>query len=215
VNAPARIAFLSALALICAFVCRGDIILNWLDTPMVLSAPFFPEETTLDINNDSIVDFTFGYDFHFVGLRSEGDSQYLIYPSPPPDIGGPVEPLSAGFDIGPESDTGSLEWFGTNTGFATLVSVFEGPGGGPVYEGRFPGQRAYIGVEFDSGGANHYGWIDIYVASGAYAEVYGWAYESNPETSIVAGAVPEPSTMLLLAFGTMSILALQSRRQIR
>jgi hypothetical protein len=96
--------------------------------------------------------------------------------------------LGTGFEIGHDSGSGSLDWFGTNTDFATLVSVFEGPGG-PVYGGRFGGQRAYIGIEFDAVDGSHYGWIDIYVASGAYAEVYGWAYESTPGVGIIAGAV--------------------------
>lgn len=218
-NAPARMFLLSVLVLICAPVCRGDIILNWLDDPIIV-APVTPTsivfdlEIALDLNGDDADDFTIGASPNFVGLRSEDSNQYLVLPDPPPNIGGPVEPLYQGFEIGQDSGNGSLDWFGTNTDFATLVSVFEGPGG-PVYGGRFGGQRAYIGVEFDVGSANHYGWIDIYVASGAYAEVYGWAYESSPDTSIVAGAIPEPSTMLLLALGAMSILALHSRRQIR
>jgi hypothetical protein len=213
-NAPVRITFLAALASMCALTCRGDIILNWLDEPMVLSAPFFSEESPLDLNEDSIIDFTFGYDFHFVGLRSEDSNQYLILPDPPPNIGGPVEPLDDGFKIGPESGDGSLDWFGTNTDFATLVSVFEGPSG-PVYGGRFAGQRAYIGVEFGAADGTHYGWIDIYVASGAYAEVYGWAYETDPGVSIIAGAIPEPSTMLLFAAGSVAVLLSQLKKANR
>ena len=53
--------------------------------------------------------------------------------------------------------------------------------------------------------ATHYGWVDIsYSSITAQWSVNGWAYETQADTAIGAGAVqsiPEPATALLLAIG--------------
>jgi len=207
---PARSLWISVLIMLVGHPCRGSISVNWLDDPLVLQSPLSPVYEAIDMNTDSLIDFTFAASVSFVGVRSEDANQYLIYPSPPPNIGGPVEPLPAGFGIGPNSGDGELDWFGTNTDFAPLIICLSGPGG-YTCSGRFPGQHAYMGVEFEIEGATHYGWIDLYVAEyGPYAEIYGWAYETQPGVSILAGAVPEPSTLLLLLAG-IGTLALRRR----
>lgn len=210
---PARIFWISVLIVVAVYPCRGSISVNWLDEPTVLWSEFASVQTPLDMDFDGIDDFTFSASISFVGVRSEDANQYLIYPSPPPNIGGPVEPLPDGFEIGPNSGDGELDWFGTNTDFAPLIICLSGSGG-YTCSGRFPGQRAYMGVEFDIEGATHYGWIDMYVAEyGPYAEIYGWAYETQPGVSILAGAVPEPSTVMLLAVGSLALLYSRARKR--
>lgn len=61
------------------------------------------------------------------------------------------------------------------------------------------------GFRFTSGGATHYGWADLYASAGinislptGTAGVSHWAYESDPNTPITVGAVPEPATAALL-----------------
>ena len=66
--------------------------------------------------------------------------------------------------------------------------------------------RGYAGLWLQSPeGVNNYGWVDIsYSSSTAQWSVNGWAYETQAETAIGAGAVesiPEPATALLLALG--------------
>ena len=69
-----------------------------------------------------------------------------------------------------------------------------------------------MGVEFDIDGATHYGWINLRVAElGPGVEIYGWAYESTPNTPILAGAIPEPNTLLLLLAGGIGLLFVKSR----
>ena len=71
-----------------------------------------------------------------------------------------------------------------------------------------------MGVEFYIGDNIHYGWINLVVAEFIpYAEIYGWAYESEPGKPIIAGAVPEPSTLALFALGG-GLLAAKRRRTI-
>ena len=98
-----------------------------------------------------------------------------------------------------------MDWYGS-TGYSTLIVCLSGSGG-YTCAGRFPGHRAYMGVEFDIAGATHYGWIDLRVApDNPYAEIYGWAYETEPGVSIIAGAIPEPATIFLLLGGVLAVV---------
>lgn len=56
------------------------------------------------------------------------------------------------------------------------------------------------GFSFTSGGATHYGWADVGVHADPYVAAAGieWAYESDPNTPITVGAVPEPASVSLL-----------------
>lgn len=120
---PARIAVILLFAVFTTAPGRADIIVNWLDSPIDVSTDTTPVSHALDINGDGVFNFTFSADTSFVGVRSEGDNRYLIFPSPPPNIGGSIEPLSEGFEIGPNSDSGELEWFGHETSFAALARI--------------------------------------------------------------------------------------------
>jgi PEP-CTERM motif len=72
----------------------------------------------------------------------------------------------------------------------------------PVEEGNFVGKSsAHIGFDLVRNGANYYGWM--YLSSpnndaAIYANLVSWAYETSPDTPIAAGAVPEPSAIMLL-----------------
>ncbi len=76
--------------------------------------------------------------------------------------------------------------------------------------GPFAGLDGYLGIRFLIGAELHYGWIHLNcVFSGPYQPAAGriteWAYNSAPGQSISAGAVPEPSTLALLAFGAAAL----------
>ena len=49
----------------------------------------------------------------------------------------------------------------------------------------------FIAVRFDIDGEVHYGWILVSVSSIAHFGLYGWAYESEPDTAIRAGATTD------------------------
>jgi hypothetical protein len=204
---PARIVIGFLLAGFAVHPGRADIIVNWLDTPIDLSTEFSPVYYPLDLNSDGVVDYTFAASITSVGFFREEDNQYLIVPSPPPNIGGFVAPVQGGYEIGSASGNSELDWFG-NDDFAMLgVWVSTGTGG------YFPGQRAYVGVELGIDGATHYGWIDIYVSDlGPGALIYGWGYESTPGMPIIAGAVPEPSTIVLMLTGSLALLFSGAKR---
>ena len=73
----------------------------------------------------------------------------------------------------------------------------------------------YAGIEFinDNTGATNYGWVELETTAttGFPAEIVGYAYD-NSGASIVAGAVPEPTTVAALGFGALSLGAAGLRR---
>lgn len=77
---------------------------------------------------------------------------------------------------------------------------------------------AFLGLSFPIGGNApaflHYGWVRVTIdnAAGTFV-VNDWAYESAPGRGIVAGAVPEPGALGLLAAGAAGVAALRRRRQ--
>jgi hypothetical protein len=72
---------------------------------------------------------------------------------------------------------------------------------------------SYIGLGFPIGGVNHFGWIrvDINNTAGTFT-IRDWAYESVAGTAINAGAIPEPTTLGMLAGGALGLAALRRRR---
>ena len=186
-------------------------------TPVLLHTDFFAEYYPLDLDGDGGNDLTFAYDFHFIGVRAEGNNRILTLMSPPPNIGGSVAPVPADFVIGAGSEAGSLQWLGRLPGvpydsdFNTLIQCFDAGCGG-----AFAGQYAYMGVEFQSAGATHYGWVSLSIASDApFGAINAWAWETRAGQPIAAGAVPEPSASALLTVGGILLWLLGRASRIR
>jgi len=180
---------------------QGTIAYYQPETPVRLRDEGFGQLYLLDLNGDGSHEITFGYDFHFIGVRPESNTRILTSMSPPPNVGGSVMPLQAGFNIGPDSGSGSLQWLGQippyEFSFNPLIQCFD-----VGCTGDFRGQRAYMGVEFGRAGATHYGWVLLQISEhAAFGAIESWAWETRPGVSIVAGAVPEPSTWALVVLG--------------
>lgn len=180
---------------------QGTIIFNQPQTPIPLFTSGFAQYYPLDLDGDSSPDFTFTYSFQFLGVRPQGAGRILTWLDPPPNIGGSVAPLPAGFSIGADSQTGSLAWYGGAPDYNTLAVCFD-----VGCAGAFVGQHAYMGVEFQRAGATHYGWVLLNIA-GNYPSgtIESWAWDTRPGASILAGAVPEPSTWSLFALGGLAM----------
>ncbi|QDU55824.1 PEP-CTERM sorting domain-containing protein [Aeoliella mucimassa] len=73
---------------------------------------------------------------------------------------------------------------------------------------------AYIGLAFPIAATNHYGWLRVSIdnAAGTFV-VHDWAYNDVPGEGIVAGQVPEPSTLGLLAAGAAGVAAMRRRKK--
>jgi hypothetical protein len=85
------------------------------------------------------------------------------------------------------------------------------PFNGPNFTGLTAADVRYLGVkmELNNSGLTNYGWIGIRITNAADAtgEVVGYGYETVPGLPIAAGAVPEPTTLLMTFFGGASLLA--------
>jgi hypothetical protein len=79
----------------------------------------------------------------------------------------------------------------------------------------------YLGIAFEAEGATHYGWVNVTLGEvnpdfGFETPIMAsWAYESTPDTPIVAGVIPEPSTGILTMVGSLSILLIAHSRRRR
>jgi hypothetical protein len=85
---------------------------------------------------------------------------------------------------------------------------------GPYFY-NFVGTDGYVGLKWDAGGGNiHFGWarVDVTSADNGTATLFSYAYEDQPNTAITAGAIPEPTSLALLAAGG-GALALARRKR--
>jgi hypothetical protein len=97
--------------------------------------------------------------------------------------------LSAGTDI---SD--SLSW--SSLGYTAYTG----------YGSYLPeGTPTYLGVRFDLGGGNQFGWIGV-VRDGFQLDAFAWGYETEVGVAIAAGAgIPAPGGLALIALGALGI----------
>jgi hypothetical protein len=82
--------------------------------------------------------------------------------------------------------------------------------GAAQFQADTPG---YMGFSFEPtvGGATHYGWAQVTLRDdGSAGNIVAWAYEDTPATAIPVGAVPEPSSSLLLSL--LGLLACRRKR---
>jgi hypothetical protein len=90
------------------------------------------------------------------------------------------------------------------------------PFNGPNFDG-LGGEVRYLGLKMDLNSTNqiNYGWVGVRITNEADAtgQVVGWAYQTIPSVPILAGAIPEPSTILTaVAGGAMMVGCFLGRR---
>jgi hypothetical protein len=125
--------------------------------------------------------------------------------------GGFAIPLAAGQEIGPGAQ--GYYWMQGPTGYVLTANADFGP------IGYFTGlESAYLGLEFQQDGHTYYGWVRLGAPftglNGGW--LYDYAYETVPDTPILAGAgVPEPSTLTLCLVGITLLIVHGSQRFCR
>jgi hypothetical protein len=175
---------------------EAEIIYTPSNTPLALNrqneGPVF---TNLDLTNDGVPDFTFGMSstvhFSSIGYSSRFKFYLKVIPGQTGNeaVRGSQAPTAsavpAGVRIGPN------EKFGT--GGYMVHEVYSRSGHIDQSSGSWQKvEFAYVGLKFLTNGQVHYGWARIkfpYPNAFHYPSIYGYAYESTPNTPIVAGQI--------------------------
>jgi hypothetical protein len=166
------------------------------------SSTGFDRQIEVDVDGDGLEDLgiflasTLSFAAGSVGVIGDGSSFYAQRVGPG-DTVGPIDP--------------SWQLKGALAGVSTGPLPVEGPWAPPNETGA-------LGFAFDAGGDVHYGWararVEFNLPAGvSTATLIDWAYESQRETSIQQSAVPEPSTLALLALGAAGLAAVRARRK--
>jgi len=159
----------------------------------------------IDLNGDGSPDFRLLSDGTEVDLVPLANNALVAVPELPPDLGSFVAALNQGTPVSSSLDP-VLIWYGANTdpfGSALIVACVD-----LGCLGNFQnGTDAYAGVRLDAAGTLRYGWIHIQSFGLNFGQISEWAYETGPNSPILAGAVPEPSTFLILCFGVVLLIA--------
>jgi hypothetical protein len=162
----------------------------------------FPISYNLDLNNDGITDFVMLCDIGGVNLAPQGNNRVVV------DGSFLVAALNQGEQVSSSLDP-VYQWTGSSVTLGAQA-VFDGQ---YFYAGNFSAKDAFIGLEFQAGGNNYFGWMEVTnyfnIAAG---QVLGWAYETVPNTPILAGQVPEPSTVALIILGA-GVVLLRGKRK--
>ena len=150
----------------------------------------------------------------FLGPNNDGNAAIALYTS----SSNLTLRLNAGQLIGPNQSAGTF------ASFSNLVDQFYNytthAKSGPMSGGWISGGKGYIGFRFiDANGHLDYGWMQLQFNAGGFNSqstsltVIDWAYD-NSGNPIVAGQVPEPSSMALALLGA-GALGLTIWRQVR
>jgi hypothetical protein len=155
----------------------------------------------LDLNHDGIIDFgianttNFNTDQAFSNLFVQGPKGNaavgtFIYRGFPAN----AHAFRAGSQIGP------FERF--FSGVVKLASYYSGGGGQSAHGNWVNVTDRYLGLQFQIAGKTHYGWarLTVKVVKAKLrieAVLTGYAYETNPDTSIIAGKTSGPDVEIV------------------
>lgn len=163
---------------------------------------------SIDLNNDNNYDYYLGWDVNF---------SFIVIPQGGPDdtmnevsaeqrgasLG--CWPLNAGVSIG-DNLPGNTVWDASSYTLAQWMMLLDNNTHEMVGGGTWFGEHEmFLGLRFDAADGVHYGWVrmSVYSEYGG-ATIHDWAYNTVPGEGLVAGVVPEPSTIALFLIGIVA-----------
>ena len=137
------------------------------------------------------------------GASWRGGSGYGVFGPSALDYGDPVK------------DGPTANWARRTSATGNMAYYYTYYSGG---SGNFFGRtNKFLGLRFIIGGHTNYGWVEIAEVPDdvSFVTIAGYAYETAPDTEILAGLVPEPNALGLLALGAAGVTAMRRRAAAR
>jgi hypothetical protein len=194
---------------------NAEIVYTPSNIPLALPTSNQAALTPLDLNNDGKPDFTFSLIYSATALSSVFRSDRALIVGADQTGNGilgaagvngfapTAAAVPAGKKIGAQKD------FASNGAVMAIEAYFGRDSIRDSGSWRYV-QTAYLGLKFLIDGQVHYGWARIkFPAPGDYElpSIYGYAYESTPNTPIVAGQTSGTAANATGAQGSLGALA--------
>ncbi|MDA7882273.1 PEP-CTERM sorting domain-containing protein [Akkermansiaceae bacterium] len=150
-----------------------------------------------DLNNDGRIDVSFTADSRDT-LRISGPSttHYL----------GQIAPavLPKGYEINFLPEASSFRWIPIGEYSGVMTAALNTPSG-LLFSGEWSFKTGYLGVRFEADDGDHFGYLHI--DSRGFSQFHiEQAWESELNTPLFAGAIPEPSSILLIMMSSLGLL---------
>ena len=166
----------------------------------VFQGNLFPAIERLDLNSDGRWDIEFYAHDDIFKVNTANSLHVSSIPVTPPNQGADIWPYAAHDVIG-SIQPGGASWVSGNS-FFYGCALF---GDSLVCLGLWGDGVDHLGFRIKEDDGFHYGYITVHTPflgiHGGF--IQGFGYESSPNTGILAGAIPEPSTSLLAFVGVV------------
>jgi len=161
-----------------------------------------------DLNNDGRVDIGFAVDI-WDTFRITGPSTTRYLHNDELRRFGP-EVIQEGYEIGFLPEASSFRWISIGESSGVMTTALNTPSG-VLFNGKWSFKTGYLAVQFEADDGDHFAYLHI-DSRGIGQFHIEQAWESEPNQPITAGAIPEPSSVLLLMIAPLSMFIRRRER---